>query len=143
MSDWTSSASMSPFDKTRTYAVTTATTSAAENGSKVRKKFEIEAVRKKPSQNEIESVRKKTSHNEIESVRKKTTQNEIENVRMNEMEHIPSAPSSELFELLCRLQSSRLDDQRCSLPMTSAVPGNPNSQVAARMTPSKIALQVR
>ena len=140
MSEWTSSSSMSPFDKTRTYAVTTATTSAAENGSKVRKKFEIETVRKKTSQSDIETVRKKTSQNEIETVRKNP--NEIESVRKNEMEHIPSAPSSELFELLCRLQSSRLDDQRCSLPMTSAVPGNPNSQVVTRMTPSKIALQV-
>lgn len=32
------------------------------------------------------------------------------------MEHFPRSPQSELFELLDRLQSSRLDDQRCELP---------------------------
>ena len=96
MSDWSQNTTVSPFDKTRTYAVTS---SAAENGSKVRKKEIAEVVRKK-TQNEIEHVRKK----------------EGEIVRKMEIEHIPSAPSSELFELLCRLQSSRLDDQ-VSLPV--------------------------
>ena len=98
MPDWANSTTVSPFDKTRTYAVTPSA-SAAENGSKVRKKEVAEVVQKK-TQNEIEHVRKK----------------EGEIVRKMEIEHIPSAPSSELFELLCRLQSSRLDDQ-VSLPV--------------------------
>ena len=130
MSDWTNPSS--PFDKTRTYAVTTTTTTttttatnaAADNGSKVRKKMpQQQQQQQQPA--EVEHIRKRNP-----------TTGEV-------VEHIPSAPSSELFELLCRLQSSRLDDQRCSLPTPGVTGGNPNSQPgAARLTPSKIVLQV-
>jgi hypothetical protein len=88
---------MSPFDKTRTYAVTasTSTSTAAENGSK---------VRKKPLPADVDSIRKAAPLEVVESGRKRTP--EVDPAGSG-----PSAPSSELFELLCRLQSSRLDDQ--------------------------------
>ena len=126
MSDWTNPSS--PFDKTRTYAVTTTSststaTNAAENGSKVRKKT--------PQQQQQQQQQQQPT--EVEHLRKT---GEV-------VEPVPSAPSSELFELLCRLQSSRLDDQRCSLPTPGVSGVNPNSQPGvARLTPSKILLQV-
>ena len=126
MSDWSSGSSM---DKMRTYNVqtatmTTTTSTAAAAGAA--------AMAAAPSAAENGT-----------KVRKKTPQKESEIVRAKDVEQIPTAPSSELFELLCRLQSSRLDDQRCSLPMAPAASGNPNSQSVSRVTPSKMVLQVQ
>jgi GoLoco motif len=75
--------SNSSLEKTRTYNVTTATTTTTTTSA-------------------AENGSK---------VRKKMPPKETEIVRKKEVEQIPSAPSSELFELLCRLQSARLDDQ--------------------------------